>query len=73
MVVTDIGEYPLMLKEEDLAEVTSPGEAFTNALGALLNNAERREDLSKRAREWVVEKLDWQVLKKSIVQCVEGN
>ena len=71
--MTDIGEYPLMLKKEDLAEVTPPGEAFTAALGALLNNAERREDLSKRAREWVVEKLDWQVLKKSIVQCVEGN
>ncbi|MBR5945529.1 glycosyltransferase family 4 protein, partial [bacterium] len=73
LAVTDIGEYPLMLKEEDLAAVASPGEAFTDALGELLSNAERREDLSKRAREWVVENLDWQVLKKSIVQCVEGN
>jgi len=73
LAVTDIGEYPLMLKDEDLAAVASPGEAFTNALEGLLNDAARREDLSKRARAWVVENLDWQVLKKSIVQCVEGN
>ena len=73
LAVTDIGEYPLILKEEDLAAVASPGEAFTDALGSLLNNAARREDLSKRARKWVVENLDWQVLKNSIVQCVEGN
>ena len=73
LAVTNIGEYPEMLREEDLAAVGEPGEAFTAALRGLLLDKERRADLSVRARKWVVENLDWQVLKKDIVRCVEGN
>lgn len=73
LAVTDIGEYPLMLQKEDLAAVAAPGAAFTDALYALVEDEARREDYSKRARQWVVDNLDWQVLKKSIVECVEGK
>lgn len=73
LAVTNIGEYPEMLREEDLAAVSEPGEAFTAALKSLLLDEERRADLSGRARKWIVENLDWQVLKKDIVRCVEGN
>ena len=73
LATTDIGEYPLMLKEAGLAAVASPGEEFTAALGALMADPERRENYSLRARKWVVENLDWQVLKNTIVRCVEGS
>lgn len=73
LAVTAVGEYPEMLAKEDLAAVSEPGEAFAEALKGLLLDEERRRDLSVRARNWVVENLDWQVLKKSIVHCVEGD
>ena len=73
LAVTNVGEYPEMLQKEGLAAVSEPGEAFAEALKGLLQDEERRRDLSRRARDWVVGNLDWQVLKKDIVRCVEGN
>ena len=73
LAVTNVGEYPEMLQKEGLAAVSEPGEAFTYALKELIDNEEKRRAMSLEARKWVVENLDWQVLKKSIVRCVEGD
>ena len=73
VAVTDVGEYPALLKQEGLGVVAAPGVAFTEALLAYLKNSEKRAEDALRSRSWVKENLDWQVLKPTIVKCVEGN
>lgn len=73
VVVTDVGDYPALLKDADAASVCPPDEtAFTDALTRMLNDDAAQAYYGDRGRQWVVSQLDWRHLAPSILQCIEN-
>lgn len=73
VVVTDVGDYPSLLKNADAAMVCAPGNAFKETLKRSLQNADARAYYGKRGREWVVQNLDWKILAPGIVDFIEST
>ena len=72
LVVTRVGDYPEMLREDGVAVVADNHENFAIELISLIKNKEQQNFLAQKSREWVVEKLDWSVIAPDILKFVEG-
>ena len=73
LVVTDVGDYPDLLRKNNAAVVAANYNDFSEKLIELINNKEKQIFLAKTARQWVVENLDWSVIAPDIINFVESN
>jgi glycosyltransferase involved in cell wall biosynthesis len=73
VVVTDVGDYPAMLRRDDAAVVAGSLDSFTESLHTLLNDSEQRRYYAARGRDWVRRHLDWNVLAPGILRFIEGQ
>ncbi len=73
LVVTDVGDYPALLKDADAAVVCPPNESFTDALADILKDESARSYYGSKGREWVVKNLDWKVLAPGILDFIEST
>jgi len=72
LVVTRVGDYPEMLREDGVSVVVDNQDNFSIELIKLIKNKEQQNFLAKKSREWVVEKLEWSVIAPDILKFVEG-
>jgi len=72
LVVTRVGDYPEMLRDDGVAVVADNQNDFAIELINLIKNKERQQFLADKSRKWVVEKLDWSVIAPDILKFVEG-
>jgi len=73
LVVTKVGDYPEMLREDNVAVVADNQNDFAVELVNLIKNIEQQNFLARKSREWIVEKLDWKVIAPDILNFVEGK
>jgi glycosyltransferase involved in cell wall biosynthesis len=73
VVVTDVGDYPAMLRRDDAAVVAGSLDSFAESLYTLLNDRDRCHYYAGRSRNWVREHLDWDVLAPGILRFIEGQ
>ena len=71
LVVTRVGDYPEMLRDDDIAVVADNQNDFAIELINLVKNKERQQFLAEKSRKWIVEKLDWSVIAPDILKFVE--
>jgi len=72
LVVTRVGDYPEMLRDDDVAVVADNQNDFATELINLIKNKKRQQFLADKSRKWIVEKLDWSVIAPDILKFVEG-
>jgi len=72
LVVTRVGDYPEMLREDGVSVVVDNQDNFSIELIKLIKNKEQQNFLARKSREWVVEKLEWSVIAPDILKFVEG-
>jgi len=72
LVVTRVGDYPEMLREDGVSVVVDNQDDFSMELINLIKNKEQQNFLGRKSREWVVEKLEWSVIAPDILKFVEG-
>ena len=73
LAVTNVGDYPALLKQADAALVADSLDSFPDALFSLVNDAEQRRYYAQRGRAWVQQNLDWRVLEPAILTFVRGT
>lgn len=73
VVVTDVGDYPAMLRRDDAAVVAGSLDSFAESLHILLNDRDQCRYYADRGRKWVREHLDWNVLAPDILRFIEGQ
>ena len=72
LVITKVGDYPEMLRDDGVAVVADNQNDFEIELINLIKNKERQQFLADKSRKWIVEKLDWSVIAPDILKFVEG-
>ena len=71
VITTNVGDYPNLLKKNNVAIVTDNLIDFPNKLLNLIKNNDQIDYYSEVGRKWVEEKLDWEIIAPDIINFVE--
>ena len=71
VITTDVGDYPKLLNQNNVAVVADNLLDFPNKLLNLLKNNDKIIYYSEQGRKWVEENLDWSIIAPDIINFVE--
>jgi glycosyltransferase involved in cell wall biosynthesis len=73
VVTTALGASGLSVRHRQEAFIAETRDEFVNALAALRDSAQLREDMGSRGRRMVVERFEWERLADSFLEVVEPS